>query len=307
MKFGENLKLLRKNAGMSQEQLAEKVKVSRQSVSKWENGESYPEMSNILELCRIYRCNLNNLISDTLVDFDNFDENIRSSVVKFKESKQRNVKLLSSAIHYVAKISRIIINLAVIILTLGLFAIPPVISKIEFIENSIVLSVNSDKITLSTDENDIYLEYRDDKKVIVENMGEPERANLENVLSILESKSNKVIIMICEIVCAQTIWILYLIEGVLQNMDRLGNNLRREKTPFILENARYIKKSAYLMTGTIILPLLTSFLTNLAFDIDLGLHINFANVLEVAFILLVAYVFEYGYEIQSDSNGVMYG
>ena len=53
MKFGENLKKIRKEKNMSQEQLAEKVNVSRQSVSKWETGESYPEMNNILELCKI--------------------------------------------------------------------------------------------------------------------------------------------------------------------------------------------------------------------------------------------------------------
>ena len=48
MKFGENLKIIRKNKKMSQEELAEKLNVSRQSVSKWETGESYPEMNNIL-------------------------------------------------------------------------------------------------------------------------------------------------------------------------------------------------------------------------------------------------------------------
>ena len=41
---------------MSQEELALKVKVTRQSVTKRENGESYPEMNNILELCKIFNC-----------------------------------------------------------------------------------------------------------------------------------------------------------------------------------------------------------------------------------------------------------
>ena len=50
MKFGENLYNLRKKANMSQELLAEKLDVSRQSVSKWENGNAYPEMNRILEI-----------------------------------------------------------------------------------------------------------------------------------------------------------------------------------------------------------------------------------------------------------------
>ena len=46
MKFGDNLRALRRENEISQEKLAEKVGVSRQSVSKWETGETYPEMNN---------------------------------------------------------------------------------------------------------------------------------------------------------------------------------------------------------------------------------------------------------------------
>ena len=56
MNFGENLKKIRKSKGLSQEELADRVKVSRQSVSKWETGEAYPEMNNILQLCKIFNC-----------------------------------------------------------------------------------------------------------------------------------------------------------------------------------------------------------------------------------------------------------
>ena len=44
MTFGENLQFLRKLRGMTQEDLAEKMDVSRQSVSKWESNAAYPEM-----------------------------------------------------------------------------------------------------------------------------------------------------------------------------------------------------------------------------------------------------------------------
>ena len=49
--LSENLKRIRKDNNLSQEQLAEKLGVSRQSVSKWENGEAYPEMDKVLQLC----------------------------------------------------------------------------------------------------------------------------------------------------------------------------------------------------------------------------------------------------------------
>ena len=46
--FGENLQFYRKKREMTQEQLAERLDVSRQTVSKWEAGTSYPEMEKIL-------------------------------------------------------------------------------------------------------------------------------------------------------------------------------------------------------------------------------------------------------------------
>ena len=52
MDLGKKILELRKKENLSQEQLAEKMNVTRQSVSKWENGESYPEMNNISELCK---------------------------------------------------------------------------------------------------------------------------------------------------------------------------------------------------------------------------------------------------------------
>ena len=70
MKFGENLYNLRKKQKISQEKLAEKIGVSRQSVSKWENGTAYPEMNRIFELCKIFHCKLNDLVNDNILDFN---------------------------------------------------------------------------------------------------------------------------------------------------------------------------------------------------------------------------------------------
>ena len=74
MKFGDNLKKMRKKKNLSQEELAEKVRVSRQSVSKWETGDAYPEMNNLLELCKIFKCQINDLVNDSIIDIDSLDE-----------------------------------------------------------------------------------------------------------------------------------------------------------------------------------------------------------------------------------------
>lgn len=62
MTFGENLQFLRKRSGLTQEDLAEKMEVSRQSVSKWESNSAYPEMDAILRLCDLFSCDMDTLL-----------------------------------------------------------------------------------------------------------------------------------------------------------------------------------------------------------------------------------------------------
>ncbi len=62
MKFNENLSALRKQKGLSQEELAEQLGVSRQAISKWENGLTSPEMAHIENICQILGTTPNGLL-----------------------------------------------------------------------------------------------------------------------------------------------------------------------------------------------------------------------------------------------------
>ena len=67
MSFGQNLQFLRKmHNRMTQEELAEKLNVSRQTVSKWELDAAYPEMSKVLELCNLFSCSMDQLIRENM-------------------------------------------------------------------------------------------------------------------------------------------------------------------------------------------------------------------------------------------------
>ena len=63
MSFAENLKLIRKERKLSQEELAEMIDVSRQAVSKWEQGDGYPEVEKLLLLSSKLSISLDNLMS----------------------------------------------------------------------------------------------------------------------------------------------------------------------------------------------------------------------------------------------------
>lgn len=62
MSLGENLQFLRKRNNITQEELAEKLEVSRQSVSKWESDNTYPEMDKLIQLSQMFHCQIDDLI-----------------------------------------------------------------------------------------------------------------------------------------------------------------------------------------------------------------------------------------------------
>lgn len=67
MSFGTNLQFLRKmNKGMTQENLAERLGVSRQTISKWEMDLCFPEMEKALVLCELFNCSLDELLRNNI-------------------------------------------------------------------------------------------------------------------------------------------------------------------------------------------------------------------------------------------------
>lgn len=64
MKLSDKILTLRKKQGMSQEELAEKLNVSRQAVSRWEMGAAQPDASNLLQLSRLFGVSADYLLND---------------------------------------------------------------------------------------------------------------------------------------------------------------------------------------------------------------------------------------------------
>ncbi len=66
MTIGEKITRLRTAASISQEQLAEKISVSRQSVSKWEMDQAFPQIDKVLQLCELFDVSADELLQDKI-------------------------------------------------------------------------------------------------------------------------------------------------------------------------------------------------------------------------------------------------
>lgn len=75
MKFNEKLIELRKKKGLSQEELGYKINVTRQTISKWELGQTSPEMDKLVELSKIFEISVDDLLNDSNLPINNTPDN----------------------------------------------------------------------------------------------------------------------------------------------------------------------------------------------------------------------------------------
>jgi len=297
MKFGDNLRQIRKSKKMSQEQLAEKVNVTRQSVSKWENGESYPEMNNILELCKIFNCKLNDLVHTDMKDISSLDEEIVMNVVKFNEKKQKEVKTLSNVISLIGKIGAIVLKVAIPFIILAMILVPYVINNVEIKNNEIGFKTENIKII---DENKIEIH-----DIIV---GEFDIDDEDyDVIEMFNNNSNTKIIVYIEAGLVFLLVDIIIMIFILNYVEKLFNNIKNNNTPFTMDNVHFIKKISYLMIALIIITPISGVIFNLLLGLSDGNSpFELMSILEILIIFSMAYIFEYGYEMQKESKARMY-
>ena len=80
MNIGQNIMNLRKGAKLSQEQLAEKMGVTRQTISNWELDESSPDLKQGKELSKIFNVSLDDLTGDSIFEYLGETDNERKSL-----------------------------------------------------------------------------------------------------------------------------------------------------------------------------------------------------------------------------------
>lgn len=274
------------------------MNVTRQSVSKWENGESYPEMSNIFELCKVFNCKLNELIYPDMSDISSLDEEIVMNVVKFNEKKQKEVKTLSNVISMIVKIGFIVLKVAIPFIIIAMLIVPYIVSNLEVKENKITFKSGSIKIV---DENKIEVH-----GVII---GDYDGDLADNeVIKIFKNNSNIKIISYFETAMIFLIIDIVIMIIILNYVEKLFNNIKNNQTPFTLENVGFIKKISYLMIALIFITPISDTLFSIISSVSNGWENPFEimNILEILIIFSMSYIFEYGYEIQKDSKGKIY-
>ncbi|WP_302653524.1 helix-turn-helix transcriptional regulator [uncultured Clostridium sp.] len=283
MKFDENLYNLRKTQKISQEKLAEKIGVSRQSVSKWENGTAYPEMNRIFELCKIFHCKLNDLVNDNILDFDSLDKEVKMSVVKFNKEKQNKLKIVSKTISIFSKMLQVITIIISAVMIMSMLFIPSVINNTNVDNGSIIVA---------------------DKNVMEFNL---DQMTTNTIVNVFEEHSKLEIILYTEIIMICLTVFVMIISFAMLYLAKLFDSISKGDTPFTLENLKNIKRVAILFISYLIFPDVSGTLFQWITKIDMNIDYEITKIFYVLIIICIYYIFDYGHQIQLDSKGKIYG
>lgn len=121
MDIGQKLLELRKNKNLSQEEAAEKLNVSRQTISKWETNQSTPDFDKLASICELYEISANELINGTAKD------TIKETELDNSEIKKKKALAIGLSIF------GYFISIVWIMITIPVLRMDPIVSSAIFL------------------------------------------------------------------------------------------------------------------------------------------------------------------------------
>lgn len=158
-KLPDNLKKIRKDNNLSQEDLADELKVSRQAISKWESGSSYPEMEKILQICNKFDLNINDLLNNDIKEVKEKSEsknNINKYIDDFLNFISDSMNLFIS-LKFKDKIKFILEQIFILGILVILFMVIGYILSNLFSNLTIILPNNSYYFTVGLIKDSLYI------------------------------------------------------------------------------------------------------------------------------------------------------
>lgn len=202
MMIGERLLLLRKEKNLSQEEVAEKLNVTRQTISKWETDASTPDLDKLAPLCKLYGITADELLTGTKKENEKRKEEITDDKTKSNQKKAVGISL-GVFIYFIA--------VAWIMITIPVMDMNPVLSSAIFL----VICGIATYIIVYTN-----LVYGDKKKESDEKKEEP--VVLKQIKTILYMVTLLIYLYLSFVTMAWHItWILWVVASLIEEIIKL--------------------------------------------------------------------------------------
>jgi transcriptional regulator with XRE-family HTH domain len=217
MTLPERLTKLRKLAGLSQEEVAEKLEVTRQTVSKWETGQSSPDLDKVLPLCGLYNVTPDELLHDG--GTEGAEKEIAENNFARSEEQDERIMAKKKLTGILGGVLLYFVAIAFIMIAIPVMQISPVVASAIFI---LLFAVATLIIIYSAT---IYK-----KKVLRKKTKTKEEKLYEQINSILAFSTLAIYLLVSFLTMAWHItWILWIVYAILSQITRLVIALKTGK------------------------------------------------------------------------------
>ena len=115
VKIGKFITECRKKENLTQVQLAEKLHITNRAISKWETGKALPDSSIMLELCKLLKITVNDLLNGEVITVDNYKEELENKLLEMVKEKEKTDKQLLTLEVVIGILSALVLFIPVII------------------------------------------------------------------------------------------------------------------------------------------------------------------------------------------------
>ena len=115
VKIGRFIAEKRREQGLTQAQLAEKLSITDRAVSKWENGRTMPDSSLMLDLCKHLKITVNDLLNGEVVGVENYNEKLEKQLLEVIKQKEEADKRLLNLEWFVIIVSTLVLIVPILI------------------------------------------------------------------------------------------------------------------------------------------------------------------------------------------------
>ena len=127
MNLGEKIQQLRKQKGLSQEQLATQITVSRQAISKWELGEAKPDTDHVIQLSKIFNVSIDYLLIDDNDKSTDTENEASATSVSVQESRISVQKIIGLILLGVGLVAIVLVTIFSDIISALTFCVPLIV------------------------------------------------------------------------------------------------------------------------------------------------------------------------------------
>ena len=207
------------------------------------------------------------------------------------EKSNKTLNGLSKAIEVICKISKVFVMIGIVCVALATVVLGVVFSKIKISGNEIKIKGVKDKIVFVEKDNGVALKFNNEESETI-------NIKISEVNKFLNQNSVSKLALFTELNLIVVIIYMIITYLVLGKIIKVFKNTRTD-SPFVKDNIIYIRKIAYYLIAIIILGIVNGIANGLIFDELAGDIVNTPSIMAIVFLFALAYIFEYGYELEN--------